>query len=124
MQKRAARLILNKDYNTRSHELFTELGWMPLEDRITFNRAVQVYKCLNDTNTQGLDGLFDYNKNIHMQNTRAAAENKLYIAWGHPKSFSRLGAKIWNNIPAPVREAKSNASFKNMYRKQYFEDNS
>ena len=95
---------------------------MPLEDRITFNRAVQVYKCLNDTTTQGLAGLFSYNRSIHMQNTRAAAQNKLYIGQGHPQSFSRLGEKIWNNIPLPIRDAKSNTSFKRMYRKQYFED--
>ena len=95
---------------------------MPLEDRITCNRAVQVYKCLNDTSTQGLAGLFHYSKNVHVQNTRAAAQNKLYIAQGHPKSFLRLGAKNWNKIPPLIRDAKSSTSFKRLYRKQYFED--
>ena len=57
LQKRAARIILNKDYNSRTCDLFAELNWMSLEDRIIFGRAVQVYKCLNDSTSQCLDTL-------------------------------------------------------------------
>ena len=46
LQKRAARIILNKDYNSRTCDLFAELNWMPLEDRIIFRQAIQVYKML------------------------------------------------------------------------------
>ena len=95
---------------------------MPLEDRLTFKRAAQVYQCLNSTNTQGLDKLFEYNKNIHRHNTRSASVNNLHIAKNHTKSFSHLGATIWNNIPAPIRNAKNVTHFKTMYLRQYFSD--
>ena len=69
LQKRAARIILNKDYNTRSKELFAELKWMPLEDRITFHRSIQVFKCINGMCTQGLDELFEHSNNVHGHRT-------------------------------------------------------
>ena len=119
MQKRAARLILDKDYSTRSSELFAELGWMPLEDRINFKRATQVYNCLN-TADQGLNEMFQYNKNVHNHNTRGATGKNLHIGRNHPKSFTYLGATLWNNIPAPIRDAKSVPNFKTLYMKNYF----
>ena len=65
LQKRAVRIILNQDINTRSYVLFSELRWMPLAYRIDYHRSIQVYKCLNNNNNQGLNKLFQYNKNIH-----------------------------------------------------------
>jgi hypothetical protein len=123
MQKRAARLILNKDFNTRSKDLFSELGWMPLEERITFQRATEVYKCINGTDTQGLNSFFEYNKNVHSHSTRGASENKLHIAKNHIKSFSHLGATTWNSIPASIRNANNVKHFKTMYLRQYSVDN-
>ena len=61
IQKRAARVILDKDINTRSHIIFSELRWMPLTDRIDYHRSTQVYKCLNDKDNQGLSELFQSN---------------------------------------------------------------
>ena len=47
-RKKTARVILDKDINTRSHILFSELRWMPLTERIDYHRSTQVYKCLNN----------------------------------------------------------------------------
>ena len=49
LQKRAARIILDKnyyDYCIRSADLFAELKWMPLKERVNFNLAIRVYKWL------------------------------------------------------------------------------
>ena len=123
MQKRAARIILDKDYNTRSEAMFAELGWMPLEDRVTFQRATQVYKCLHEPHSQGLNELFEYNKNVHTHNTRAAADDNLHIGQTHLKSFSHQGATTWNNIPVSIRSSQNVASFKAQYLKNYFSNN-
>ena len=122
LQKRAARLILNKDYNTRSHVLFSELGWMPLNDRITFKRAVQVYKCLNENNSGGLSDLFTYNRDVHYHNTRVASKDNLHKERNHAKCVSCLGTNTctWNNIPPPIRNAKTASNFKTRYQNHYF----
>lgn len=124
LQKRAARLILDevldRENTTRSHVLFSKLKWMPLQDKITFHRAVQTFKCVNGLNEQGLELMFERNSNVHSHNTRSANDNDLYIAPRHAKSFAHLGAAVWNNIPARIRRAKNLASFKCMYVNNYF----
>ena len=63
LQKRAARIILDKnyyDYCIRSADLFAELKWMPLKERVNFNLAIQVYKCINGFSSQGLENIFTH----------------------------------------------------------------
>ena len=47
LQKRAARIILLVDYNTPSTTVFREIGWQPINKRLTYNKAVLIYKALN-----------------------------------------------------------------------------
>ncbi len=44
LQKRAARLILECPWRTRSENMFKQLKWMPLADRIEFTKMTMVYK--------------------------------------------------------------------------------
>ena len=45
---------------------------------------------------------------IHSYNTRSSSENKFYIKKSRleiqKRAFSRVGAKIWNEMPASLRE--------------------
>ena len=43
-QKRAARIILDKDFDTPTDNLFSELNWMKCSDRVTYKKAILVYK--------------------------------------------------------------------------------
>ena len=124
LQKRAARIILNKDYNSRTCDLFAELNWMPLEDQIIFRLAVQVYKCLNNNTSQCLDTLLVCNRSVHSHNTRSAADNNIHTAHNHTKSFTFLGACTWNNLPASIKNAKNVKDLKCGYLKHFFHDDS
>ena len=46
-QKRFARVILN-NYTSPSLNLFTQLNWLNVKERIEFSTAVLVFKCLNN----------------------------------------------------------------------------
>ena len=48
LQKRAARVIFKSDFDTPSATMFQELGWMTVESRIKYNKAVFTYKALNN----------------------------------------------------------------------------
>ena len=120
IQKRAARIILNQDINTRSHVLFSELRWMPLADRIDYHRSIQVYKCLNNNNNQGLNELFQYTKNIHNYSTRSSKSNHLHAQICHKKSLTYTGVNSLNKIPNSIKTAPSLSSFKNSYTQHYF----
>jgi len=47
IQKKAARIILQKSYDTPSIHLFTELKWMSFGNRCKYHTGVMVYKALN-----------------------------------------------------------------------------
>ena len=47
LQKKVARLILDREYKAPSLPLFQELGWLPIHHRIKFVRATIVFKALN-----------------------------------------------------------------------------
>ena len=44
LQKRAARIILNAEFDTASADMFQELGWAPIKKRHNYNKAVLTYK--------------------------------------------------------------------------------
>ena len=39
LQKQAARTILQTDFSTPSSEMFAELGWQPINKRLTYNKG-------------------------------------------------------------------------------------
>ena len=119
LQKRAARLILDKDYTTPSSDLFKQLQWMPLEDRISYHRCIQVFKCIKGPCPENLQNLFASAKLVHTHNTRSASNNNLHIAPRHIKSFTHLGATSWNKLPPPVRDANTLPAFKQYYARFY-----
>ena len=47
-QKRAARIILNKDYNTPSTELFTYLNSTTFHERVLYQKTIAMYKIVNN----------------------------------------------------------------------------
>ena len=51
LQKRAARTILKSDFRTPSADMFKELGWLSVERRLKYNKAVLTYKALNNSSS-------------------------------------------------------------------------
>ena len=47
-QKRAARIILKANFDTSSSLMFQELGWLSVENRLKYNKAVSTYRALNN----------------------------------------------------------------------------
>ena len=96
LQKCAACLFLDvKDTITPGHDLFVELQWMPVPDRIAYHRSLQVYKCLKGQCPSNLQNLFEYNLNVHSHthSTRSSLNSKLHRPLKYHKSFPYAGAK-------------------------------
>ena len=124
LQKQAARLILNCDFNTPSSDMFTKLKWMPIQDWARYRRAKLVYKCQNNAAPEYLCEMFQTVNNIHTRSTRQAANNDLFLP---PRaklnvfrsSFRYNGAQIWNSLPLNIRTAPTTTSFSQMYMSHY-----
>jgi hypothetical protein len=113
LQKQAARIILNKTYETPSSELFNELKWLKFHDRITFHKAVLVYKSLNNLSPQYLSSLFVQNETEY--NLRSITNGDLLVPkfklQSYKFSLNYSGANIWNSIPINIKKASSLKEF-------------
>ena len=116
LQKRAARIILRTDFNTPSEQLFKELGWSSVSNRITHNKAVLTYRALNNLTPEYITHLLQQMSQVHSLNLRSSDNGSLYV----PKSRTSLysgslscsAPRLWNALPQSVRDAGSLNSFK------------
>ena len=117
LQKRAARTILNKTYDTPSCPLFKELKWLKFPDRIKFHKAVLVYKSLNNLSPQYISSLFVKSESEY--NLRSITNGDLIIPKcrlsSYKYSLNYSGANIWNSIPINIRKACTLKEFKSKY---------
>ena len=87
LQKRAARIILDKGIDTPSVEMFNQLSWMTFPERVTFQKAVMMYKIFNNLTPSYLPEYFKMTSDIHQRSLRITAENLLYISKPNTELF-------------------------------------
>ena len=97
---------MNKDYHTSSVELFQELKWMPLNKQFIFNRAVLMFKCLNNLAPGYMADEFTQIIQTHGYNTRHA-QNSLVMPKLRTECLRNspfvTGISVWNNLDQSVK---------------------
>ena len=113
VQNRAARIVtFTKKYEHIAPSLI-DLHWSPVEYRIIYKISFLVYKAINRFAPSYISNLLSFcNSSFSLR----SCSNKL-LCWTKLKSygdrrFSFAGPKLWNSIPAPLRNANSLNSFK------------
>ena len=118
-QKRAARLILDKDLTAPSVHLFRELNWLTFPERVMYQKALLIYKIFNDMCPDYLRDLFTLTSNVHDRTLRSSSEFQLYSPKPRTeffrKSFVSSGTNIWNCLPYYVKNATNINQFKSLY---------
>ena len=122
LQKRAARLIFD-DFETSSKILFIKLNWLPMSQRVQYNKALLVYKCLHEPMPEYMKSIFSFQSNSQYS-LRSETNGNLVVPKPNHElykhSFAYSGAKLWNSLPASFRDLSMSLSeFKtNMYNFQ------
>ena len=75
LQKRAARIILDKGIDTTSVEMFDQPSWMTFPERVTFQKAVMMYTIFNNPTPSYLPEYFKMTSDIHQRSLRSTAES-------------------------------------------------
>ena len=122
-QNRALKILFNKDFYTPTTKLHKDLKVLKVEDAYRFNMAKFVFKQQNNL----LPGIFKnhytkiYDTHSHKtrQNELLKIDNSPNNSQHREKMSTIIGAKIWNEIPAEIRKAKTLATFK-MQCKAYY----
>ncbi len=63
-QKRAARIIIDKDFDTPSADLFLQLNWMTFPERVNYQKAILMFKVFNNQAPVYLKNLFVFTSDI------------------------------------------------------------
>ena len=108
VQNRAARIVtFTKKYEHKT-PILIDLHWL-VEYRITYKILLLVYKAINGLSPSYISNLFSF---------RTLCSNKLLqvprskLKCYGDRRFSIAGPKLWNSIPASLRNADSLNSFK------------
>ena len=90
LQKRAARIILHADHNTPSSEMFKELGWSTIKNRHDYNKAVLIFKALNDMTPDYIVALLTPISETHDRTLRSTNDGSLLVPRSRTSIFDRL----------------------------------
>ena len=112
IQNRAMRAILHCHPRTHILDLLRTLKWMSIKQRLHYNLCTFIWKIIHDQVPIYLSDIYTPVANIHNHNTRFSNNSSLFRRRTSHKSLSTLGAKIWNELPQHVRDARSLYSFK------------
>ena len=114
LQNRAWSLI-----NTAKQKDSWNHNWMDVKQLIDYDRSVMMYKILHKRCPESLTNNFEKRSTISMRETRNS--NDLNIPKVRleqtKKGFNFSGVKVWNKIPANIREKPSLSQFKNHLKK-------
>ena len=108
LQKRALRFIFSVERCEHAVPLFIHADILPLNFLYFKSVCCLMHDVQNRKVPNNILNLFSDTASIHSYNTRSSSANKFYIKKSRleiqRRAFSRVGAKIWNEMPASLRE--------------------
>ena len=112
LQKRALRFIYFSERNQHAIPLFIDAGVLPLKF-LHYDLLANLMFEIRHRNAPGnIQDLFQDISNIHSYNTRSSVSNNFYTQSSRlsiqANSFSRIGTKIWNEMPMSLRKLPKN----------------
>ena len=99
--------------------LFISLKWIDIFNKISYRRAITVYKCLNGLLPSYLNDMSTNVSEISTRSTRSSSNNDFYLSKVKlalfKQSFAYDAAHIYNVLPKCIKQASSPDQFKKLY---------
>ena len=117
LQKKTIRAISFQPRLSPSLPIFKDLKLLKLSDIFEQRLLTFVFDSVNKTSPECFHNFFVFSSSVHQYCTRQASQGDLYLTRQNSlqyglKSLCYLGAKLWNILPAELRNAPSKLSFK------------
>ena len=113
IHNRGMRYILKSPWSATGTELRERLGWTTLSHRRNLLTLKTIHKCIHKRGPTYHHDKFI--KQSDMGNSRTRGASKLYLHRPrtdfYKTSFEYSGAKLWNSLPASVRDITSRLGF-------------
>ena len=114
LQKKIIRLVTNSDFRQSSKPLFLQLKLLPLDELVSFNCLIFMFKLQSCPQFCQLKDLFALKSQIHNYNTRQ--RNLLHRPHVRTNvslnSFRTTCIKEWNQLPVDIRNSTTFSRFK------------
>ena len=112
VQNSAARLIIGKGGQSSLDDFFLESHWLKVRERILYKIILMVHKCIQLKAPQSLSGLLrfgDSGRTMKLQELRVSTKLG-------SRAFSHVGPKLWNCLPAHIRNEHDTDIFKKILK--------
>ena len=118
LQKRALRIIHFIDSRESAIPLFYKTNFLPINFLYLECISNLMYDVVNQNAPSNICKLFYSISSIHSYNTRSSHSQNLYTQYSRTNlqknSFSRVGVKLWNEIPSSIRFSTKSSFKKNV----------
>ena len=115
VQNRAARIVTFTKKYEHITPILIDLHWL-VEYRITYKVLLLVYKAINGLSPSYISNLLSFRSSsysLHSCSNKLLQVPRSKLKSYGDRRFSIAGPKLWNSIPASLRNADSLNSFKN-----------
>ena len=117
------------DFMTPSEQLFKELNWLhvPFPKRVQYHTCLTVYKSMTGQAPECTSSLLTHVSDHHERQTMSTTLDLLHIPRSHSANFDRAfsvqSPKLWNSLPADIRNNKSVNRFKSQLKRYLLYNN-
>ena len=115
VQNSCARLIYGRKKFDHVSDLFTELHWLPVKQRIVFKILLFVFKIFMNMTPLYISECVE----VHDVSCRTLQEKRIYGAYGD-RAFSNYAPKLWNALPETIRTIETVQTFKRHLKHHLF----
>ena len=115
LQNRAARIVTGSSFDTPCKPIIKELGWTTIDQLITSETNIMVYKSFHELAPQYMCNLFTRASQLSsrcLRNTLIDLKPPKTSSKTGQKCFSFRGAKAWNGLSVEGRLASSLTIFR------------
>ncbi len=111
LQNTAARIITKTPRYEHITPVLKELHWLPKDQRVEFKILLYTFKALNDQTPSYLKELVEIYvpaRNLRSMNNakQLVVQQSRTVKYGDG-SFSSVASKLWNALPATVRDSRT-----------------
>ena len=124
VQNTGARIITRTKRTAHITPVLKDLHWLPVKDRITFKLLVITYKALHGLAPLYLSELvvpYQPSRALRSQHQSLLSCTRSRTKTYGDRSFRSASARLWNSLPANVRESPSLFSFKSRLKTHMFD---
>ena len=103
-----------------------DLEWLNVHNFIKFDTAALMYKVHNEIVPDPLIALFDKTEAIHKYRTRSVTNQNYFLKRTNlnkgERGISVAAVKVWNDLPASIKESESLEIFKSKLKQLLLSD--